>query len=92
MPQVPSLKAFRALKMRVKELQLRVDQLEAKQPDWVREEEAQLLTGLSRSTLARERKKPDTPLVWKSAGGLRYLRDSIFTYNEARSIRKSGYQ
>jgi hypothetical protein len=61
-------------------------------PEWVREAEAQQLTGLSQATLARERKKPDTLLVWKSAGGLRYLRNSILAYNAARSIRKYRLQ
>jgi hypothetical protein len=88
MPLVPSLKAFRALEMRFDALLLRVEQLETQQPHWVRETDAQQLTGLSQATLARERKKPATLLVWMSAGGLRYLRSSILAYNEARIISK----
>ena len=52
-------------------------------PEWVREAEAQQLTGLSQATLAWVRKKPDTLLAWKSAGGLRYERRSVLAFNEA---------
>ncbi|WP_151086850.1 hypothetical protein [Hymenobacter baengnokdamensis] len=63
-------------------------QYRAALPEWVRDGEAQQLTGLSQATLARERKKPDTLLVWKSAGGLRYERRSVLAFNEARTIRR----
>jgi hypothetical protein len=88
MPQVPSLEAFEALEKRLAEALLRLDKLEARQIGWVREEEAQQLTGLSHATLARERKKPDTLLVFKKTGGLRYLRQSVLDFNEARLIRR----
>lgn len=92
MYQVPSFEEFEELRKQVQELQSELAQYRAALPEWVRETEAQQLTGLSQSTLSRERKKPDTLLVWKSVGGLRYLRSSILAYNEARSIRKNRYQ
>lgn len=91
MPQVVSLKKYRELEARFNALVLRVDKLEALLPDWVRGDEAAKIAGLSQSTLARERKKPDTLLVFKTAGGVRYLRSSVLAYNEARTINRSRY-
>lgn len=88
MHEVPSYEEFKELRKEVQELRAELAQYRASLPEWVREAEAQQLTGLSQATLARERRKPDTLLVWKSAGGLRYLRSSILAYNAARSIRK----
>jgi predicted mannosyl-3-phosphoglycerate phosphatase (HAD superfamily) len=86
--QVPSFEEFEQLRKKVQELRAELAQYRATLPEWVREAEAQQLTGLSQATLARERKKPDTLLVWKSTGGLRYLRSSLLAFNEARTIRR----
>jgi hypothetical protein len=87
--QVPTLDQHEALARQLAEALARIAKLEASQPEWLREPEAQSYTGLSQATLARERKKPKTLLVWKSAGGLRYLRSSLDAFNEARSIRRT---
>jgi hypothetical protein len=92
MPQVVSLKMYRALETRFNALVLRVDKLEALLPDWVREDEASQLTGLSQRTLARERTNSNTLLVFKTAGGVRYLRQSVLDYNGARLIRRQQYR
>jgi hypothetical protein len=86
--QVPTLEQHEALAQQLAEALVRIAKLEAAQPEWLREEEAQRLTGLSQPTLARERKKPDTLLVFKTAGGLRYLRSSVEAFNESRMLRK----
>lgn len=86
--QVPTLEQHLSLAEKLDAALARLARVEATLPEWVREEEAQKLTGLSQATLARERKKPDTLLVFKTAGGLRYLRTSLEAYTEARSIRR----
>lgn len=92
MYQVPSLEQFEQIQSQLSEALERLAKLEAAQSDWVREEEAQQLTGLSQATLARERKKPDTLIVFKTAGGLRYERASLKAYTEARTIRRTRYR
>ncbi len=87
--QVPSLQQHLSLEEKLEAVLARLARVEAALPEWVREEEAQRITGLSQATLARERKKPDTLLVFKTEGGLRYLRTSLDAYNEARLIRRS---
>jgi hypothetical protein len=87
---VASAEEVATLRAQVDELKTLVLQMKAAQPEWVREEEARRLTGLSQSTLSRERRKHTTPLVWKTEGGLRYLRSSLDTLNELRSV--SRYQ
>jgi len=91
MPQVVSLKTYRALEARFNALVLRVEKLESSLPDWVRADEAARIAGLSQAILARERKKPETILVFKTAGGVRHLRSSVLAYNEARTINRSRY-
>jgi hypothetical protein len=86
--QVPTLEQHLELARKYDNLVARIIKLEAAQPEWIREEEAQRVTGLSQPTLARERKKPDTLVVFKTAGGLRYLRSSVEAFNEARMLRK----
>jgi len=86
--QVASAEEVATLRAQVAELTTRLARVEATRPEWVREEEAQQLTGLSQATLARQRKKPDTLLVFKTQGGLRYERRSLEAFNEARSIRR----
>lgn len=88
MHQVPSFEEFEELRKEVQDLRAELASYRAALPEWVRDAEAQQLTGLSQATLARERKKPDTLLVWKSAGGLRYLRSSLLAFNAARTIRR----
>ena len=91
MPQVVSLKRYRALETRFDALVLRVSELEAQLPEWIREEEAARLTGVSQRTMARERANPTTELVFKTVGGVRYLRSSVIAYNEARTIRRNRH-
>jgi hypothetical protein len=79
--QVPTLEQHEDLVRKYDALLARITRLEAAQPDWLCEEDVQRLTGLSQPTLARERKKPDTLLVFKTAGGLRYLRSSVEAYD-----------
>jgi hypothetical protein len=86
--QVPTLEQHLELARKYDELLVRVMRLEAAQPDWLREEEAARLTGLSRSILIRQRKKLDTLLVFTDSGPLRYLRSSVEAFNEARMMRK----
>jgi hypothetical protein len=88
MHEVPSFEEFEELRNEVKALRAELAQYRSALPQWVREAEAQQLTGLSQATLARELKTPDTLLVVKTAGGLRYLRQSVLDYNEARLIRR----
>jgi hypothetical protein len=87
--QVPTLEQHLAQAELLAQALARIARLEASLPEWVREEEAQALTGLSQATLARERKKETTVLEFKTEGGLRYLRRSLLAFNEARSIRRS---
>jgi predicted transcriptional regulator len=82
---------FEALRREVAETRAEVKFLKAQLPDWMREHEAQRYTGLSQSTISRERRKPDTLIVWKSEGGVRYLRSSLDAFNEARQNRKNRY-
>ena len=89
MYQVVPYEEFAALREAFTSLKSEVATLKAAQPEWVREDEAQALTGLSQATLARERKKETTVLVFKTEGGLRYLRSSLLAFNDARSIRRS---
>lgn len=91
MVQVASAEELAELRRELAALQAVVARLEAQQPEWLREEEAQQLTGLSQATLARERKKPDTLLEFKTTGGLRYLRRSVLAFNEARLVRRNRY-
>jgi hypothetical protein len=89
MYQVPSLQDFEDLRAAVHTLKAEVATLKAKLPEWVREAEAQQLTGLSQATLARERKKPGTLLEVTSSGPLRYKRSSLEAFNEARTLRRA---
>lgn len=86
--QVPTLEQHEALARQLAEALARIAKLEASQPDWLREDEAMSLTGLSRSTLIRERKKANTLLVVSSSGPLRYQRASVDEFNQARTLRK----
>jgi hypothetical protein len=89
--QVPTLEQFEAALGMLQKALARIDRLEAQLPEWMREHEAQVFTGLSQSTLSRERRKPDTVIVWKSEGGVRYLRSSLEAFNEVYCIRKNRY-
>jgi hypothetical protein len=87
--QVPTLKQHLSLEEKLEAALSRLARLEAAQPEWVREAEAQQLTGLSQATLARERKKPGTLLEVTSSGPLRYKRSSLEAFNEARTLRRA---
>lgn len=77
---------------RLEQALARIDRLEASQPEWVREKEAQEITGYSQATLARARKKEGSGIVWKREGGLRYLRSSLLAYNNRHSIDRTAYK
>jgi hypothetical protein len=87
--QVPTLEQHQELARQLADALARLARLEAERPEWLREREAQQLTGLSQATLARERKRPTTLLVVTSSGPLRYLRTSVEAFNEARMLRRS---
>lgn len=61
-------------------------QLKASLPEWVDEAEAQRLTGLSRTTLFRERKSTTSLIRWKQDHGVRYERASLLSYNKSRAV------
>lgn len=89
--QVPTLEQHEAQAALLAHVLERIARIEAALPEWLRDTEAQELTGLSQATLARERKKPGTLLVWKTDGGLRYLRSSLTDFNEARLTRRAPF-
>jgi predicted mannosyl-3-phosphoglycerate phosphatase (HAD superfamily) len=89
--QVPTLEQFEELRRELAEMREELNLVKSRQPEWMREHEAQRYTGLSQSTISRERRKPDSLIVWKSEGGVRYLRSSLDAFNEARCIRKNRY-
>ena len=91
MYQVVSYEEFAELRAEFAQVKAELAQVKAALPDWLREAEAQQHTGLSQATLARERKKPGTLLVWKTEGGLRYLRRSLDAFNEARLTRRARF-
>jgi hypothetical protein len=69
------------------EIQALRDQL----PEWVPVEVAITITGLSATTLWRERRKPDSVIKSKQDHGLRYERASLLAYNKLRTqIRPRG--
>lgn len=64
--------------------QIRV--LEISTPEYVSEEIARRLTGLSGTTLWRERHRPGSLIEWKQDHGVRYLRASLLAYNNSRAV------
>ncbi|MDO7854427.1 hypothetical protein [Hymenobacter convexus] len=73
------LEEFRQLKKEVIELR-------AALPEWVDQVEAERLTGLSNTTLWRERKNPHSLIQWKQDRGVRYLRSSLIAHNTSRAV------
>lgn len=69
----------------IQELARRVSELEAGASAWVTVEVAMEITGLSATSLWRERKKPDTVIKSKHDHGLRYERASLLAYNKTRT-------
>lgn len=59
--------------------------LRAQLPAWVPVETACEITGLSATSLWRERKKPNTVIKSKKDHGLRYERASLLAYNQLRT-------
>lgn len=59
-------------------------------PDWVNTKEAMRLTGIKQAeTLKAERERPKTLIVVKFEGKKPlYLRSSLITYNESRTLRR----
>lgn len=63
----------------------RISELEASTPAWVTVEVAMEITGLSATSLWRERKKPGAVIKCKQDHGLRYERASLLAYNKTRT-------
>lgn len=79
--------AFQKLEQQCQQLLQRLDTVESKLPEWVDGTEACRITGVSRPTLGRERKKAVSFIVWKEDHGVHYLRSSLLSYNN-RHIAK----
>ncbi len=77
---------YRALIERLDALSEEVRQLKASLPEYVGQQEAERLTGLSRTTLFRERKRLGSLIKWKSDRGPKYLRSSLLAHNQSRVI------
>ena len=59
-------------------------------PEWVDQVEAERLTGLSDTTLWRERRNPHSLIEWKSDRGVRYLRASLIAHNTSRAVGRGA--
>lgn len=70
----------------LRQLKQEVLELRAALPEWVDQVEAERLTGLSNTTLWRERKNPHSLIQWKSDRGVRYLRSSLIPHNTSRTV------
>ena len=77
---------FRALQQRCEGLQQEITQVRALLPAYVPEEEARRMTGLSGTTLWRERRRKGSLIEWKQDHGVRYLRASLLAYNAKRAV------
>ncbi len=77
------------LQRQYQELAAQVQELLAAQTDYVRQEEAQRITGLSYATLWRERNKVDSLIKWKYDHGVYYERASLHAHNQSRAVRRS---
>jgi hypothetical protein len=83
--------AFQQLVAELRELREEVRDLRKLVPSYVPVEQAMELTGLSATSLWRERKKPGTVLVTVQDHGLRYERASLLAYNKLRTqVRSRG--
>jgi hypothetical protein len=76
--------AFQQLATELQELREEVRDLRKAVPTYVPVEIAVQITGLSATSLWRERKKPGTMLVTIKDHGLRYERDSLLLYIKQR--------
>jgi len=63
-----------------------IQALENALPEWVDQVEAERLTGLSETSLWRQRKNSDSLIEWKQDRGVRYLRASLIAYNNRRAV------
>lgn len=73
--------AFQQLQQLCQQLLQRQDVVESKLPEWVDGVDACRITGVSKATLGRERKKAESFIVWKEDHGIHYLRSSLLSYN-----------
>jgi hypothetical protein len=64
--QVPTLEQFEKLQQVVLGLVSELKQVQASLPQWVQDEEARRLTGLSRTQLWRERQNATSSIKWKA--------------------------
>jgi chaperonin cofactor prefoldin len=78
--------AFQQLQQQYQQLFQRLDTVESKLPEWVDGVEACRITGVSRPTLGRERKKAESFIVWKEDHGIHYLRSSLLSYNNRHIV------
>jgi len=77
---------FQHLVGQFQQLSAELREVKAALPQWVDEAEARRLTGLSRTTLYRERQNPHSLIAWKQDHGVRYLRASLLAYNTSRAV------
>ena len=70
----------------LREVKAEVIELRHALPEWVDQVEAERLTGLSGTTLWRERKNPRSLIKWKQDRGVRYLRSSLIAHNTSRAV------
>jgi hypothetical protein len=77
---------IKQLLAQIKTMAEQIRMLEISTPVYVPEEVACTLTGLSRTTLWRERKRTGSLIKWKQDHGVRYLRASLLAYNESRAV------
>ncbi|GGK59001.1 hypothetical protein ACD591_16385 [Rufibacter glacialis] len=83
------LKALLEWKQRVEK---RLQQLESLLEEWVSQTKAMKVTGLSKSGIIAERKRPETLLVYKMEGetGKKpvYFLKSLIAYNDSKTVRR----
>ena len=80
------LPEFQAMQRQIQTMTTQIADLQNALPEWVDQVEAERLTGLSETTLWRERKRPVSLIIWKSDRGVRYLRSSLIDHNNRRTL------
>ena len=77
---------FQHLQQQCQQLAEQLREVQAQLPQWVDEVEAQRITGLSRTTMFRERQRPHSLIRWKQDHGVRYERASLIAHNHSRAV------
>jgi hypothetical protein len=68
------------------EFQAELNKLKSRLIQWVTDEQAQQITGLTRNTLRSARKAADSVIIYKEDHGLRYDYDSLLAHNARRAL------